>query len=219
MSAVMMPGGPGCRRGVRRPRAARRQAHRRWPHAGSGHGADRRRRALGALRRDEDAEGRGARVQQPPRAPACRRHHRARPSTRCRRSTPTRPSTPCSCSTRRRPRSTSTPSCWPSTRTRTSTGCTPPTSGRLALGIPGPVACTPAGIEALLAHYEVPVAGRDVVIVGRGITIGRPLSILLSQKRPTANAAVTVGAHRRRRLGRAHAAGRHPRSPRPASRA
>jgi methylenetetrahydrofolate dehydrogenase (NADP+)/methenyltetrahydrofolate cyclohydrolase len=38
----------------------------------------------------------------------------------------------------------------------------------------------------------VPVSGRDVVIVGRGVTIGRPLSILLSQKRPTANAAVTV---------------------------
>lgn len=71
-------------------------------------------------------------------------------------------------------------------------GMHPTNVGRLALGIPGPVACTPAGIEALLAHYEIPVAGRDVVIVGRGVTIGRPLSILLSQKRPTANAAVTV---------------------------
>ena len=71
-------------------------------------------------------------------------------------------------------------------------GMHPTNVGRLALGLPGPVACTPAGIEALLAHYEVPVAGRDVVIVGRGVTIGRPLSILLSQKRPTANAAVTV---------------------------
>jgi methylenetetrahydrofolate dehydrogenase (NADP+)/methenyltetrahydrofolate cyclohydrolase len=71
-------------------------------------------------------------------------------------------------------------------------GMHPTNVGRLALGIPGPVACTPAGIEALLAHYEVPVAGQDVVIVGRGVTIGRPLSILLSQKRPTANAAVTV---------------------------
>ena len=68
----------------------------------------------------------------------------------------------------------------------------PTNVGRLALGILGPVSCTPAGIEAILAHHEVPVAGRDVVIVGRGVTIGRPLSILLSQKRPTANAAVTV---------------------------
>ena len=71
-------------------------------------------------------------------------------------------------------------------------GMHPTNVGRLALGIPGPVSCTPAGIEAILAHYQVPVAGRDVVIVGRGVTIGRPLSILLSQKRPTANAAVTV---------------------------
>jgi methylenetetrahydrofolate dehydrogenase (NADP+)/methenyltetrahydrofolate cyclohydrolase len=71
-------------------------------------------------------------------------------------------------------------------------GMHPTNVGRLALGIPGPVSCTPAGIEALLAHYEIPVAGRNVVIVGRGVTIGRPLSILLSQKRATANAAVTI---------------------------
>jgi methylenetetrahydrofolate dehydrogenase (NADP+)/methenyltetrahydrofolate cyclohydrolase len=71
-------------------------------------------------------------------------------------------------------------------------GMHPTNVGRLALGIPGPVSCTPAGIEAILTHYGVPVSGRDVVIVGRGVTIGRPLSILLSQKRPTANAAVTV---------------------------
>jgi methylenetetrahydrofolate dehydrogenase (NADP+)/methenyltetrahydrofolate cyclohydrolase len=71
-------------------------------------------------------------------------------------------------------------------------GLHPTNVGRLALGIPGPVSCTPAGIEAILTHYGVPVAGRHVVIVGRGVTIGRPLSILLSQKRPTANAAVTL---------------------------
>ncbi len=71
-------------------------------------------------------------------------------------------------------------------------GMHPTNVGRLALGIPGPVSCTPAGIEAILAHYGIPVAGRHVVVVGRGVTIGRPLSILLSQKRPTANAAVTL---------------------------
>jgi methylenetetrahydrofolate dehydrogenase (NADP+)/methenyltetrahydrofolate cyclohydrolase len=71
-------------------------------------------------------------------------------------------------------------------------GMHPTNVGRMALGVPGPVSCTPAGIEALLAHYEIPVSGRDVCILGRGITIGRPLSLLLSQKRPTANAAVTV---------------------------
>jgi methylenetetrahydrofolate dehydrogenase (NADP+)/methenyltetrahydrofolate cyclohydrolase len=71
-------------------------------------------------------------------------------------------------------------------------GLHPVNMGRLALGMPGPVPCTPAGIEALLAHYEVPVAGREVVILGRGTTLGRPLALLLSQKRPTADAAVTV---------------------------
>ena len=71
-------------------------------------------------------------------------------------------------------------------------GLHPVNMGRLALGMPGPVPCTPAGIEALLAHYDVPVAGREVCILGRGTTLGRPLALLLSQKRPTANAAVTV---------------------------
>jgi len=68
----------------------------------------------------------------------------------------------------------------------------PTNMGRLALDMPGPRPCTPAAIEAILTHYDIPVAGRDVCIVGRGFTIGRPLSILLSQKRPTANAAVTL---------------------------
>ena len=71
-------------------------------------------------------------------------------------------------------------------------GLHPMNLGRLALSVPGPVPATPAGIEALLAHYEIPVSGRRVVILGRGFTLGRPLSMMLSQKRPTANAAVTV---------------------------
>ena len=71
-------------------------------------------------------------------------------------------------------------------------GAHPMNMGRLALSMPGPVPCTPAGIEALLAHYDIPVAGRHVVILGRGATLGRPLALLLAQKRPTANAAVTV---------------------------
>nr|WP_221378766.1 tetrahydrofolate dehydrogenase/cyclohydrolase catalytic domain-containing protein [Actinoplanes polyasparticus] len=71
-------------------------------------------------------------------------------------------------------------------------GMHPLNMGRLAVGLPGPLPCTPAGIEALLAHYEIPVAGHEVVILGRGATLGRPLAMLLAQKRPTANAAVTV---------------------------
>jgi methylenetetrahydrofolate dehydrogenase (NADP+)/methenyltetrahydrofolate cyclohydrolase len=71
-------------------------------------------------------------------------------------------------------------------------GLHPMNMGRLALGMAGPVPCTPAGIEALLAHHAIPIAGREVCILGRGTTLGRPLALLLSQKRPTANAAVTV---------------------------
>lgn len=71
-------------------------------------------------------------------------------------------------------------------------GMHPTNMGRLALGMPGPVPCTPAGIEAILAHYEIPISGKEVCILGRGTTLGRPLSLLLTQKRPTANAAVTV---------------------------
>ncbi|HZR15553.1 MAG TPA: tetrahydrofolate dehydrogenase/cyclohydrolase catalytic domain-containing protein [Acidimicrobiia bacterium] len=71
-------------------------------------------------------------------------------------------------------------------------GLHPLNMGRLAQGVPGPVPCTPAGIETLLAHYDIQVAGREVCILGRGTTLGRPLALLLSQKRPTANAAVTV---------------------------
>ena len=71
-------------------------------------------------------------------------------------------------------------------------GLHPLNMGRLAMSMPGPVPCTPAGIEALLAHYQVPVAGRHVVVLGRGTTLGRPLALLLTQKRPTADAALTV---------------------------
>ncbi|MFT3834843.1 MAG: tetrahydrofolate dehydrogenase/cyclohydrolase catalytic domain-containing protein [Micropruina sp.] len=71
-------------------------------------------------------------------------------------------------------------------------GAHPFNMGRLALGMEGPLPCTPAGIEALLLHYGIPVAGRHVVVLGRGFTLGRPLSMLLSLKRPGGNAAVTV---------------------------
>lgn len=71
-------------------------------------------------------------------------------------------------------------------------GAHPENMGRLALSMPGPLPCTPAGIEALLAHYDIPVAGRHVVVVGRGFTLGRPLSLLMSAKRPHTNAAVTT---------------------------
>ncbi|MCU0311089.1 MAG: bifunctional 5,10-methylenetetrahydrofolate dehydrogenase/5,10-methenyltetrahydrofolate cyclohydrolase [Acidimicrobiales bacterium] len=71
-------------------------------------------------------------------------------------------------------------------------GLHPVNLGRLVQGVEGPLPCTPAGIQALLVHHGVPIAGRHVVIVGRGLTIGRPLANLLTLKRPHANAAVTV---------------------------
>ncbi|MDQ3808717.1 MAG: bifunctional 5,10-methylenetetrahydrofolate dehydrogenase/5,10-methenyltetrahydrofolate cyclohydrolase [Chloroflexota bacterium] len=70
-------------------------------------------------------------------------------------------------------------------------GLHPVNLGRLALGKPGLLPCTPAGIQELLVQHQVPIAGQHVVIVGRGVTVGRPLAMLLSSKAPHANAAVT----------------------------
>jgi methylenetetrahydrofolate dehydrogenase (NADP+)/methenyltetrahydrofolate cyclohydrolase len=71
-------------------------------------------------------------------------------------------------------------------------GLHPVNLGKLVMGVDAPLACTPAGIQALLVHYGVQIEGRHVVIVGRGLNVGRPLANLLSRKRPNANAAVTV---------------------------
>ena len=71
-------------------------------------------------------------------------------------------------------------------------GLHPINLGRLVLGTPGPLPCTPAGIVELLHAYDVPVEGSHAVIIGRGVTIGRPLANLLTLKRPGLNAAVTV---------------------------
>jgi methylenetetrahydrofolate dehydrogenase (NADP+)/methenyltetrahydrofolate cyclohydrolase len=54
--------------------------------------------------------------------------------------------------------------------------------GLLAEGLPRFVPCTPQGILAMLRHYAVPVAGRHVVVLGRSNIVGRPVSLLLSQK-------------------------------------
>ena len=71
-------------------------------------------------------------------------------------------------------------------------GLHPVNLGRLVMGVEGPLPCTPAGIVELLSHNDVPVEGRHVVVIGRGLTIGRPLALLLALKRPGCNAAVTV---------------------------
>ena len=71
-------------------------------------------------------------------------------------------------------------------------GLHPTNLGRLVMGAPGPLPCTPCGIVELLAAYDVPVEGKHVVIIGRGVTIGRPLALLMAMRRPHCNAAVTV---------------------------
>lgn len=71
-------------------------------------------------------------------------------------------------------------------------GLHPVNLGKLVLQEDGPVPCTPAGIQAMFVHYGIAVEGSEVCIVGRGPTLGRPLSLLLTLKRPGANAAVTV---------------------------
>jgi methylenetetrahydrofolate dehydrogenase (NADP+)/methenyltetrahydrofolate cyclohydrolase len=72
-------------------------------------------------------------------------------------------------------------------------GLHPVNLGKLVMGVVGaPRPCTPLGIQALLMMYKVPIEGQHVVIIGRGITIGRPLANLLSLKEPNANATVTV---------------------------
>lgn len=69
-------------------------------------------------------------------------------------------------------------------------GLHPVNLGWLALGRAAPTPCTPAGIIELLRRYDVPVAGADVCVVGRGITVGRPLGLMLTRR--SENATVTL---------------------------
>jgi methylenetetrahydrofolate dehydrogenase (NADP+)/methenyltetrahydrofolate cyclohydrolase len=69
-------------------------------------------------------------------------------------------------------------------------GLHPMNLGRLVLGIDAPLPCTPRGIVELLRAYDVPIDGAEVCIVGRGITVGRPLGLLLTRRQE--NATVTL---------------------------
>jgi len=71
-------------------------------------------------------------------------------------------------------------------------GLHPVNLGRLVMGVDGPTPCTPRGIQMMLETYNVPVEGQHVCVIGRGLTIGRPMALLMALKRATANAAVTV---------------------------
>ena len=71
-------------------------------------------------------------------------------------------------------------------------GLHPVNLGKLVLQQDGPLPCTPAGIQAILKFYDLDIGGKEVVIVGRGPTLGRPLALILTLKQAFANAAVTV---------------------------
>ncbi|HJQ43544.1 MAG TPA: bifunctional methylenetetrahydrofolate dehydrogenase/methenyltetrahydrofolate cyclohydrolase [Jatrophihabitantaceae bacterium] len=69
-------------------------------------------------------------------------------------------------------------------------GLHPVNLGSLVLGKPAPLPCTPTGIIELLRRYDVPIAGAHVVVIGRGITVGRPLALMLTRRQE--NATVTI---------------------------
>jgi methylenetetrahydrofolate dehydrogenase (NADP+)/methenyltetrahydrofolate cyclohydrolase len=74
-------------------------------------------------------------------------------------------------------------------------GLHPTNLGRLVLGVAGeldsPLPCTPAGVIELLRRYDVPLAGQHVVVIGRGLTVGRPLGLLLTRKGLDATVTLT----------------------------
>lgn len=69
-------------------------------------------------------------------------------------------------------------------------GLHPMNLGRLVLGMPGPLPCTPQGIVTLLRAFDIELAGAEVVVIGRGVTVGRPLGLLLTRR--SENATVTL---------------------------
>ena len=69
-------------------------------------------------------------------------------------------------------------------------GLHPTNLGRLVLNEPAPLPCTPRGIVHLLRRFEVPIAGAHVVVIGRGVTVGRPMGLLLTRR--SENATVTL---------------------------
>jgi len=83
-------------------------------------------------------------------------------------------------------------------------GLHPMNLGRLVAGYDAPLPCTPRGIVELLNHYKVPLNGAEVVVIGRGLTVGRPLGLLLTRKQENATVTLThtgtedLAAHTRR---------------------
>jgi len=70
-------------------------------------------------------------------------------------------------------------------------GLHPMNLGRLVAGYKAPLPCTPRGIVELINHYKIPLAGAEVVVIGRGLTVGRPLGLLLTRKQENATVTLT----------------------------
>jgi methylenetetrahydrofolate dehydrogenase (NADP+)/methenyltetrahydrofolate cyclohydrolase len=70
-------------------------------------------------------------------------------------------------------------------------GLHPLNLGRLVAGFAAPLPCTPRAIVELINHYKIPLAGAEVVVIGRGLTVGRPLGLLLSRKQENATVTLT----------------------------
>jgi methylenetetrahydrofolate dehydrogenase (NADP+)/methenyltetrahydrofolate cyclohydrolase len=95
-------------------------------------------------------------------------------------------------------------------------GLHPMNLGRLVAGYDAPLPCTPRGIVELINHYKIPLAGAEVTVIGRGLTVGRPLGLLLTRKQENATVTLThtgtrdLAAHTKRAdiviaaIGKAH---------------
>ena len=70
-------------------------------------------------------------------------------------------------------------------------GLHPINLGRLVAGYEAPLPCTPRAIVELLSHYAIPLAGAEVVVIGRGLTVGRPLGLLLTRRQENATVTLT----------------------------
>ena len=70
-------------------------------------------------------------------------------------------------------------------------GLHPMNLGRLVAGFDAPLPCTPRGIVELINHYRIPLAGAEVVVIGRGLTVGRPLGLLMTRKKENATVTLT----------------------------
>jgi len=70
-------------------------------------------------------------------------------------------------------------------------GLHPLNLGRLVAGHQAPLPCTPRGIVELINHYKIPLSGAEVVVIGRGLTVGRPLGLLLTRKKENATVILT----------------------------